>query len=137
MAVYMREQELAGLRWLVVSGAGREVFHALGAAARDSVRKLVDSPDEDDGLQRWLWSAAGKEHFGRLVGATSRSCGPQLAELAALADGSGVDFEELLVMNLRGDLGVEDGTGCSDLGWRSETAFVAHNEDGSPPATVT
>ncbi|MFD9483714.1 C45 family autoproteolytic acyltransferase/hydrolase [Streptomyces sp. NPDC059991] len=135
MAVDVREGELAGLRRLALSGARREVFAALGAAARDSVRAVVEPSADDADLRKWLWSAAGKERYGRLVEATRRSCGPQWAELAALAGGSGVGFEELLVTNLRGDLGVEDGTGCSDLGYhRSPRSFVAHNEDGFPAA---
>ncbi|GHI10081.1 hypothetical protein Scel_84020 [Streptomyces cellostaticus] len=126
------EQQLAGLRWLVVAGERHEVFRSLGAAARDSVRAVLGTPDEDDELKSWLRSAEGKHRFTRLVETTRRRCGTQLAELAALADGSGVGFEDLLLLNLLGDLGVPDGTGCSNVAWRRETSFVAHNEDGFP-----
>ncbi|MGW0710723.1 hypothetical protein ACWD4G_33010 [Streptomyces sp. NPDC002643] len=34
--------------------------------------------------------------------------------------------------NLRGDLGTDDGTGCTDLGWRRSRSYVAHNKDGAP-----
>lgn len=47
MAVDVREREPAGLRRLALSGARREAFAALGAAARDSVRAVVE-PSADD-----------------------------------------------------------------------------------------
>jgi len=55
------------------------------------------------------------------------------AELAAFAAGAGVPFDDLALLNLRGDLGLVDGgIACSDLGWRRERSAVAHNEDGAP-----
>jgi hypothetical protein len=43
-----------------------------------------------------------------------------------------VQFDDLVLLNLRGDLGLVDGgIGCSDLGWRGERSVVAHNEDGA------
>ena len=38
--------------------------------------------------------------------------------------------EDLALLNFRGDLGqVEGGFNCSDLAWRRERSFIAHNED--------
>ncbi|MDT7804486.1 MAG: hypothetical protein QOI78_7919 [Actinomycetota bacterium] len=34
-----------------------------------------------------------------------------------MAAGAGVPFDDLLLANLRGDLGSGDGTGCTDLAW--------------------
>jgi hypothetical protein len=43
-----------------------------------------------------------------------------------------VQFDDLVLLNLRGDLGLVDGgIGCSDLGWHGERSVVAHNEDGT------
>ena len=43
-----------------------------------------------------------------------------------------MQFDDLALLNLRGDLGLVDGgIGCSDLGWRRERSVVAHNEDGA------
>jgi hypothetical protein len=40
--------------------------------------------------------------------------------------------DDLVLLNLRGDLGtVDSGSGCSDLGWRRERSVIAHNEDGA------
>ena len=40
-------------------------------------------------------------------------------------------FDDLALLNLRGDLGLVDGgIGCSDLAWRRERSVIAHNEDG-------
>ena len=55
---------------------------------------------------------------------------PGGAELAALADVAGVAVEDLALLNFRGDLGhVEGSFDCSDLAWRRERSFIAHNED--------
>ncbi len=40
-------------------------------------------------------------------------------------------FGDLVLLNLRGDLGPTS-TGCTDLAWRGERALLAHNEDGLP-----
>ena len=55
------------------------------------------------------------------------------AELAAFAAGAAVPFEDLALLNVRGDLGpVAGGIGCSDLAWRRERSVIGHNEDGAP-----
>ncbi|MFF4806132.1 C45 family autoproteolytic acyltransferase/hydrolase [Streptomyces sp. NPDC001351] len=132
MAAGIREQELAGLRWLVVSGERTEVFRALGRAARAEVHAVQDALPERSALHRWAATERGRIRVGRLLDATGAACGRELAELRALAAGAGADFHDLLLANLRGDLGVEDGTGCTDLGWRRTRSCVAHNEDGAP-----
>ncbi|MER6421050.1 C45 family autoproteolytic acyltransferase/hydolase [Streptomyces sp. NPDC001137] len=132
MAAGIREQELAGLRWLVVSGERTEVFRALGRAAPAEVHAVQDALPERSALRRWAATERGRRRVGRLLDATHAACGRQLAELRALAAGAGADFHDLLLANLRGDLGVDDGTGCTDLGSRRTRSYVAHNEDGAP-----
>jgi hypothetical protein len=59
------------------------------------------------------------------------------AELAAMADGAGVPLGDLALLNFRGDIGAPApatsaaGGGCSDLAWRRQRSFIAHNEDES------
>ena len=65
--------------------------------------------------------------------ATAESFPAEWAELAAFAAGARVQLDDLVLLNLRGDLGLVDGgIGCSDLAWRRERSVIAHNEDGAP-----
>lgn len=132
MGVVVREQRLAGLRWLVVSGPRRDAFRALGETARADVRAVEEGMPEREALRRRIGTAEGAARLDRVVRATREQHPLECAELEALAEGAGVAFDDLLLANLRGDLGTGDGTGCSDLIWRGEHSFVAHNEDGAP-----
>ncbi|POX40332.1 hypothetical protein C3486_14040 [Streptomyces sp. Ru73] len=132
MGAEVVERELAGLRWLVLSGERTAVFRTLGDAARADIRAVQDALPERDALRSWTARGRGRERLGRLLHATEAAHPVQLGELRALADGAGAGFHDLLLANLRGDLGAEDGTGCTDLGWRRTRSLVAHNEDGAP-----
>lgn len=62
---------------------------------------------------------------------TRRQYPEQMIELESLADGAGVDFEDLLLINLRGDL-TNLGEGCSDIAIADpDLRLIAHNEDGA------
>ncbi|MEU1626751.1 C45 family peptidase [Streptomyces sp. NPDC020096] len=129
----VREEHLAGLRWLVLSGTRHEVFWSLGQRARGDIHAALEESRPDcDALRRWAETEDGKAYLEQVLATTSCGYGEQLAELEALADGAGVLFEDLLLTSLRGDLGVAVNMGCSDLGWRREGLVVAHNEDGDP-----
>ncbi|WNF00962.1 C45 family autoproteolytic acyltransferase/hydrolase [Streptomyces luomodiensis] len=130
MGAHVREQEFAGLRWLVASGEREEVFEMLGQAARSEIRTVHQELPEAEALHIWARTELGSAHLRRLVSETRRSCPTQVRELRALAQGAGL--ESLMLANLRGDLGTDDGTGCTDLGWRRSRSYVAHNEDGAP-----
>ncbi|QFQ95488.1 hypothetical protein F9278_04010 [Streptomyces phaeolivaceus] len=132
MSVVVREQRLAGLRWLVVSGPRREAFRALGESARADIGVVRETMPEREALRRRVRTEEGAALLDRVLRATRERHPWELAELEALAEGAGVPFDDLLLANLRGDLGTDDGTGCSDLIWRGEHSFVAHNEDGAP-----
>jgi hypothetical protein len=132
VTVAIQEQELSGMRWLLVTGPRHEAFHALGRRTRDDIRAVLDAMPERTILRRLVSTERGAARLDQVLRATATSFAAELGELQALADGAGVDADDLVLANLRGDLGVDDGTGCSDLAWRRETSFVAHNEDGAP-----
>ncbi|MER7398260.1 C45 family peptidase [Streptomyces sp. NPDC000151] len=132
MGAEVQEQELAGLRWLVISGDRSAVFRTLGDVTRADIRAVQEALPERDALRARTAAGPGRERVERLLRATEAECGVQLGELRDLAAGAGADFDDLLLANLRGDLGATDGTGCTDLGWRRTRSFVAHNEDGAP-----
>ena len=74
----------------------------------------------------------GRELLAAVRRATAESFAAEWAELAAFAAGAGVPADDLVLLNLRGDLGpVDGGVGCSDLGWRRDRSVIAHNEDGA------
>jgi hypothetical protein len=126
------EHTVGGLRWLVVAGPRLDAFNALGELARDEIHGVLEGMPERPALERFVATARGRAALDRVVAATSTAQPTEYAELQALARGAGVGPDAILLANLRGDLGAEDGTGCSDLGWRRTRSFTAHNEDGAP-----
>jgi hypothetical protein len=134
VAAQVTERRLGSVPWLVVRGPAKEAFTYLGAHLRAEISEVVDGLPALAELRRH----AGEEPGARRLAAVSRATqarfpGPW-AELAALAAGAGVSLDDLALLNFRGDLGVvgqdtDDGTGCSDLAWRRERSFIAHNED--------
>ncbi len=133
------------MRWLVAEGEREDVFRALGAAAREDVHAVQEALPEGGALRTWAASPRGRARLDALLRCARERHPEEVAELRALAEGAQLDFERLLLANLRGDIGGEDGdagegdvggagdgTGCTDLAWRRERAFVAHNEDGAP-----
>ena len=73
----------------------------------------------------------GSDRLAAVRQASARHFPEVWAELAAFAEGAAVPFDDLTLLNFRGDLGpVEGGIGCSDLAWRRERSVIGHNEDG-------
>ena len=127
------EQRLGDVRWLVVSGEREAAFRELGRHAAEDIHAVLRGMADMGSLRRRLDAPATARQFAAVRDASAREFPREWAELGALARGSGASFDELLLLNLRGDLGSGDGTGCTDLGHLSaEGAFVAHNEDGDP-----
>lgn len=130
--VTIREQSVVGIPWLVISGPRIEAFQALGEHAAESIRQVQDALPERPGLRRYAGSERGQATLKAVTAATEVAEPGALADLRALAEGSGQDFDAVLLANFRGDLGFSEGAGCTDLAWSREAAFVAHNEDGAP-----
>ena len=132
MSVSLAEHRLGGLRWIVLNGPDREAFGALGEHVRGELAALAEAWPALPRLRRHVSGPPGRD----LARGPPRHGGilpAEWAELAAFAAGAGVQFDDLVLLNLRGDLGLVDGgIGCSDLGWRGERSVVAHNEDGAP-----
>jgi hypothetical protein len=132
MNVSLDEHRLGKLRWIVLRGPDRDVFRALGEQMRGEIA---------DHMRAWPLLPRLREHVSRPPGSSrlhtvrrsSAQRFPEVwAELAALAEGAGVPLDDLVLLNLRGDLGtVGGGIGCSDLAWRRERSVIAHNEDGA------
>ena len=132
MSVSLREHRLGGLRWIVLTGPDREAFGALGEHVRGELAALAEAWPVLPRLRRHVSGPPGRDLLAAVRRATAESFAAEWAELAAFAAGAAVPAEDLVLLNLRGDLGpVDGGIGCSDLGWRRDRSVVAHNEDGA------
>jgi len=130
MGATLREQNLGPMRWLVVSGEAADCFRALGGHMRAEIREAVTEWTSIRRLREHVSAPPGREQLAAVRAATQAGFAAEWAELAALADGAGVPMDDLVLLNLRGDLGqVEGSFNCSDLAWRGERSFIAHNED--------
>jgi len=133
MSVSLHEHRLGSLRWIVLTGPDREAFGALGEHVRAELAMLAEAWPALPRLRRHVSGSPGRDRLAAVRRATEEAFPAEWAELAAFAAGAGVPFDDLALLNLRGDLGLVDGgIGCSDLGWRRERSVVAHNEDGAP-----
>jgi len=132
MSVSLAEHRLGGLRWIVLNGPDREAFGALGEHVRGELAALAAAWPALPRLRRHVSGSPGRDVLAAVRRATAENFAAEWAELAAFADGANVQFDDLVLLNLRGDLGLTDGgIGCSDLGRRRERSVIAHNEDGA------
>ena len=133
MSVSLDEHRLGGLRWIVLNGPDREAFRALGEHVRGELAELAEAWPVLPRLRRHVSGPPGGDRLTAVRQATAEAFGAEWAELAAFAEGASVPFDDLALLNFRGDLGlVEGGIGCSDLAWRRDRSVIAHNEDGAP-----
>lgn len=128
MTATLEQRRLGELDWIVVRGERGEVFEALGQHCAERIAAVVGTSEL---LPQLRTRAERSPHYAEVRERSRLDCAQQWAELQSLALGAGVDAEDLVLLNLRGDLG-EDGTGCTDVAFRSGSEVViAHNEDGS------
>ncbi|HEY6737797.1 MAG TPA: C45 family peptidase [Actinopolymorphaceae bacterium] len=130
--VRLEEKELAGVPWLVLRGEPRAAFRRLGEWAADRIRATVTKSGILPPLRERVATPDGAATLAAVREESRRHYPDTWDELAELAAGAGVAFDDLLLMNLRGDLGrASTGAGCTDLAYADgRTALIAHNEDG-------
>ena len=133
MNVSLDEHRLGGLRWIVLRGPDREAFRALGEHMRKEMAALTTTWGLVAKLREHVSGPPGSDRLASVRRASAEDFPAAWAELAAFAEGCAVPFEDLALMNFRGDLGpVTGGIGCSDLAWRRGRSLIGHNEDGAP-----
>jgi hypothetical protein len=142
MSAGIEERRLGPFPWLVAGGPTVETFHCLGEHLRAEIREVVTMWPALDRLRRYTAGSPGARWLAAVRHATESGYPEIWAELTALAAGASVPLNDLALVNFRGDIGDtspdtsdpaanEDGTGCSDLAWRRQRSFIAHNEDES------
>jgi Acyl-coenzyme A:6-aminopenicillanic acid acyl-transferase len=133
MSVSLDEYSLGRLRWIVLRGPDREAFRALGEHMRDEMASITRTWPLLAKLRQHVSIPPGRDRVAAVRKASAAGFPQAWAELAAFAEGAGAPFDDLALMNFRGDLGtVTGGIGCSDLAWRRERSVIGHNEDGAP-----
>jgi Acyl-coenzyme A:6-aminopenicillanic acid acyl-transferase len=133
MNLSLDEYSLGGLRWIVVRGPDQEAFRALGEHMRDEMAALIKTWGLVAKLREHVSGPPGCDRLASVHQASALGFPEAWAELAAFAEGCAVPFDDLALMNFRGELGpVTGGIGCSDLAWRRERSLIGHNEDGAP-----
>ncbi|MGN6868155.1 MAG: C45 family autoproteolytic acyltransferase/hydrolase [Solirubrobacteraceae bacterium] len=139
MTAELRDRQLDGVVWTTLSGERRAVFETLGEYARAEIAHVLESLPELAELRvRCAAEPALRAHLDSVADASRRDCPDAWSEVEALAAGAGVPSDDLVLLNLRGDLGPPAGRalavdGCTSVGWSDgRHAFLGHNEDGAP-----
>jgi hypothetical protein len=118
MNVSLDEHRLGGLRWIVVRGPDRAAFRALGEHMRNEMAALTKNWGLVTRLRQHVKAPPGRDRLASVRRASALHHPEAWAELAAFAEGSSVPVDDLVLLNVRGDLGpVTGGIGCSDLAW--------------------
>jgi predicted choloylglycine hydrolase len=117
-------------------GPPREIGHTIGRTFRTEILRTIDGHDGlNTRFMPYSRTPAGRAHYQHLI-ALHRNRFPEfIGELEGMAEGAGVPFEKLFVINLRGEYqryaGDGDEGGCSTCSLLSpDTAAFGHNEDG-------
>ena len=138
MTAELRERELDGVVWTTLSGERRAVFESLGEYARADIAHVLESlPELAELRARCAAEPALRAHLDSVAGASRRDCPDAWSEVEALAAGAGVASDDLVLLNLRGDLGQAAGRapaveGCTSVAWSDgRHVFIGHNEDGA------
>ncbi len=133
MSVSLDEHRLGTMRWIVLRGPDLDAFRALGEHMREEMAALTATWPLPGRLRDHVSCPPGSDRFHAVRQATVLRFPEAWAELAAFAEGAAAPFDDVALLNFRGDLGtVAGGIGCSDLAWRRVRSVIGHNEDGAP-----
>jgi len=129
----------SAIEQLVATGSHFQIGSKIGKRFARQIHRSLDSYRF---LQQQLLpyhrTAEGKAVYGEFLDVNRTRYPDYAAELEGIAQGAGRPFEELLLVNLRGEYrellqGPDDDGGCSDcILVTDEVALIGHNEDGSP-----
>ena len=121
---------------ITVSGSHREIGLSIGERF---AKEISDGLAAHGGLQDKFLpfhrTSEGKQVFDKLIKINQSAFPDYFEELESIAKGAGVSFEEIFIINLRGEYRgyIDDATdpGCSTcIVNNSDEALIIHNEDG-------
>lgn len=121
-----------------VSGFHRQVGFAIGKRFAAQIQRLLDNYRFfQEKLLPYHRSPEGQARYAAFLELNRVRYPDYLAELEGLAQGAECPFEELFLLNMRGEywgyLCDLEPRGCSDCSLvTDEVALIGHNEDGSP-----
>jgi acyl-CoA:6-aminopenicillanic acid acyl transferase len=128
--VGVSEHRVGGISWIVVRGERDEAFRALGRHAAERIRRVVEQAPELPRLRAYTSTVEGGRRLDGVTEASRAEYPAVWRELEAMADGAGADLRDLILLSVRGDLGVLPAQECSDLGWSDGArGILGHNED--------
>jgi len=120
---------------LEVAGDAYQIGRGLGKAAAGAIREILVNVERYQALER-DWS--GSDRLTALLAAARQIYPGFLREIEGIADGAGVDFDDVFLWNCRGDFpgggdqSHADIAGCTTVmipASGAEPAIIAHNED--------
>ena len=122
------QTSLGPLTWVKLRGPRKQVFLHLGEMFGEVITSFLAGARE----RKRVAQMQNSPHLATVLDTTARLFPGPISELEAMAEGADVPFDELLWLNIRGDLGYES-KGCSDLGLLSQKRLLLiHNEDADP-----
>lgn len=113
---------------IAVRGGPYGIGHALGLAGQAAVQRHLLS----SAFWRRVTAPALRPHVTRMAEFTKARFPGIYLELAGLADGLGLPFQDVMAWNARGDLLALGGEGCTTVQCPGAEPVLAHNEDGLP-----
>ena len=124
----MCDSAVLELGWVRARGTPRAIGRALGQAGREAVRRVLLGSD--------YWAAVTDPAHAiavqRMTDALAARFPAILEEIAGLAEGLGLPFEQVMAWNCRGDLVSNVPDGCTTVQLPGPEPVIAHNEDGLP-----
>lgn len=125
-------------------GSHHEVGLAIGSHFADAIHRFFDSYERlQQQLLPFYHTPTGKNYYQSFLALHRKRFPAYMSELEGIAEGAKRSFEEVFLVNLRGEfagLMPQDSRtadtpvqGCTDcLVFNAESALIGHNEDGSP-----
>ncbi|MCP4664257.1 MAG: hypothetical protein GY856_53410 [bacterium] len=125
-----------------VSGSPREIGRGIGQRFGGEIRRGLERRAEWFAELKGFAKGAGQTAYDQCVEAAGKHTPRVVAELEGWAEGSGIPFADLMVLNLKAELGAmmkerdempgEAPPGCSTVVLATpERVLHVHNEDGS------
>ncbi|MBS1249649.1 MAG: hypothetical protein MAG431_01229 [Chloroflexi bacterium] len=126
------------IKYLEVTGSHFEVGFAIGERFSEQIHQLLDNYRLfQNQILPYNRTPEGRTRYEKLLDLNQAQYPGYMDEIGGLAQGAGRAFEDLFLVNLRGEyekyLVSSDLNGCSDFSLvTDDVALIGHNEDSAP-----